>query len=327
MDRSSFVRFAAKGLLTLPFGTVAQSGDGRVRRVAFMIQGVVHNPPRPGPFLLAMRELGYVEDQNLMLVRRGAEGDNKRFPSLIRELIATAPEVIVAETTPGALAAKRATSTIPIVINNVSDPVASGLVDSLARPGGNVTGFSDYGTQLAEKQVELIRAVVPKAVRLGVLMSDNPVHPSQFEVIRAAAGRLSMSALSVRVQSFDDLDPAFSAMVAQRVDAFIQLGGAFDSTVQQADMVIALAAKARLPAIHASGYVVRRGGLMSYGPNASAAWRQVAVYVDRILKGAKPADLPVQQPTNFELFINRKTVANLGIKVPQTLELIAEFID
>ena len=329
MDRSSFVRFAATGLLTATFGAVAQSGDGRMRRVALMIQGVVPSaPPRPGPFLLTMQELGYIEHQNLVLVRRGAEGDIKRFPSLIRELIATAPEVIVAETTPGALAAKRATSTIPIVIINVSDPVGAGLVDSLARPGGNVTGLTDFGIELAEKQVELIRALVPKAVRLGVLMSDNPVHPSQLEVIRAAAGRLSLYVLAYRVASVNDLDAAFSAMVAQKVDAFIQLGGSpFDSTVQQADMLIALAAKARLPAVHTAGNVVRRGGLVSYGTNVSAAWKQVAVYVDRILKGAKPADLPVQQPTTFELLVNRKAAANLGIKIPHTLELVAEFID
>jgi len=247
---------------------------------------------------------------------------------LIGELIATNPEVIVAETTPGALAAKRATSTIPIVFVNVSDPVGSGLVDSLARPGGNVTGGTDYGLELAEKSVELVRAVVPKAARLGVLISDNPVHPSQFAAIRTAADRVSLSALSFRVASFDDLERAFSAMVAQKADAFIPLGGPpLGSTFPQVDMVIALAAKARLPAVYSVGDAVRRGGLMSYGINLSARWKQTAMYVDRILKGAKPADLPVQQPTNFELLINRKTAANLGIKIPPELKLRAEFID
>ena len=271
MDRSLFVRFAATGLLTLPFGAVAQSSDTRLRRVAVMLQGVVAplGAP-PGPLRRTMRELGYVEGQNLVIETRGAQGDNQRFPSLIGELIATEPEVIVAETTPGALAAKRATSTIPIVFFNVSDPVGSGLVDSLARPGGNVTGETDYGTELAEKSVELIRAVVPKAARLGVLMSDNPVHPSQFAVIRTAADRLSLSALSFRVASFDDLDRAFSAMVAQKVDAFIPLGGPpLNSTRQQIDMVVALAAKARLPAVYPSGNAVKQGGLMSYGINRS----------------------------------------------------------
>ena len=159
-------------------------------------------------------------------------------------------------------------------------------------------------------------------------MSDNPVHPSQFAAIRTAADRLSLSALSFRVASFDDLERAFSAMVAQKVDAFIPLGGPpLSSTFPQIDAVIALAAKARLPAVYSFRDFVKRGGLMSYGINLPAKWKQTAMYVDRILKGAKPADLPVQQPTNFELFINRKTAANLGIKIPRTLQLHAEFID
>jgi len=321
MDRSLFVRFAATGLLTLPFGAVAQSSAARMRRVAVMYQGTGQKP-----FLRQdMQELGYVEGQTLVIETRAARGDNQRFPSLIGELIATNPEVIVAETTPGALAAKRATSTIPIVFVNVSDPVGSGLVDSLARPGGNMTGGTDYGLELAEKSVELVRAVVPKAARLGVLISDNPVHPSQFAAIRTAADRVSLSALSFYVASFDDLERAFSAMVVQKVDAFIPL--AFNSTFPQVDAVIALAAKARLPAVYSVGDAVRRGGLMSYGINLSARWKQTAMYVDRILKGAKPADLPVQQPTNFELLINRKTAANLGIKIPPELKLRAEFID
>ena len=322
MDRSLFVRFAATGLLTLPFGAVAQSADARMRRVAVMVQGRGRDPW----LLHAMLELGY--GQTLVIETRAAHGDNQRFPSLIGELIATNPEVIVAETTPGALAAKRATSTIPIVFVNVSDPAGSGLVESLARPGGNVTGVADFGIELAEKSIELVRAVVPKAVRLGVLMSDNPVHPRQFEAIRTAAGRISLSALSFRVASFDDLDRAFSAMVAQKIDAFIPLGGApLSGTFPQIDAVIALAAKARLPAVYSSGDSVKRGGLMSYGLNISATWKQTAMYVDRILKGAKPADLPVQQPTSFELFINRRTAANLGIKIPHALLLRAEVID
>jgi putative ABC transport system substrate-binding protein len=159
-------------------------------------------------------------------------------------------------------------------------------------------------------------------------MSDNPVHPSQFEAIRTAADRVSLSALPFRVASIDDFDQGFSAMVAQKVDAFIPLGGApLYSTLQQIDRVIALAAKARLPAVYANEISVRRGGLMSYGVNYPAEWKQAAVYVDRILKGVRPTDLPVQQPTSFELFVNRKTAANLGIKIPQALQLSAEFID
>jgi putative ABC transport system substrate-binding protein len=326
MDRSLFVRFVATGLLTLPFDALAQSADARMRRVAVMFQG--SGLQTALLFLRAMQELGYAEGRDLVIETRAAKGDSQQFPSLIGELIATNPEVIVAETTPGALTAKRATSTIPIVIINVSDPVGSGLVHSLARPGGNVTGGTDFGSELGEKAVELVRAIVPKAARLGVLLSDNPVHHSQFEIIRTAAGRISLTALSFRVATQEDLDRAFSAMAAQKVDAFIPLGGApLNSTRQQVDMVIALAAKARLPAVYLFSDAVKQGGLMSYATSLPARWKQAAMYVDRILKGAKPADLPVQRPTDFELFINRKTAANLGIKIPQTLQLRAEFID
>ncbi len=324
MDRSRFVRFAATGLFVLPFGAASQSAEGRLRRVAVVTQA----GSAPDVFALTLEELGYVRGRSLVIEERGAGGDAARFPALIAELIATSPEVIVAETTPGALAAKRATSSIPIVIINVSDPVGSGLVATLARPGGNVTGGTDFGIELSEKSVELIRAVVPKAVRLGVLMSDNPVHTSQFAAIRNAADRISLSALSFQVASFDDLDRAFSAMAAQRVDAFIALGGSpLNSTYKQTDAVIALAAKARLPALYPSKTSVKRGGLMSYGTSWSAKWRDAALYVDRILKGARAADLPVQQPTTFELFINRMTSAKLGIKIPQVLQVQAEFFD
>ena len=324
MDRSTFVRFVATGVLTLPCGALAQSADARVRRVVVMRQGSGSQPA----FFRAMQELGYVEGRDLTIEMRGAQGDSQRFSSLIGELIATKPDVIVAETTPGALAAKRATSTIPIVIVNVSDPIGSGLVHSLARPGGNVTGGTDFGNELSEKAVELVRAIVPKAVRLGVLLSDNPVHHPQFEIIRTAASRISLSALSFRVATPDDLERGFAAMAAQKVDAFVPLGGApLNATFQQVDMVIALAAKARLPAMYLFADAVKRGGLMSYGTSLSARWKQAALYVDRILKGAKPADLPVQQPTDFELFINRKTAANLGMEIPRSLQLRAEFID
>jgi len=323
MNRSLFVRLAATQLLMLPFGAMAQRGDARVRRLAIVVQG--RGPS--GVFHRTMQELGYTEGESLLIQVRGAGGDGRRFAPLIEELIATGPEVIVAETTVAALAAKRATATIPIVFLNVSDPVGSGLVKSLARPGGNVTGGMDHGTALGEKAVELVRAIVPKAVRLGVLMSDIPVHPAQFERIRAAAERMSLSALSFSVASIDDLDRAFDEMVARKVDAFIPLGGApLNATWAQVDAVVALAAKTRLPAVYLVGDAVKRGGLMSYGTSLPARWKQAAVYVDRILKGARPADLPVWQPTTFELFINRKTFASLGLAIPPALLLQADLV-
>jgi putative ABC transport system substrate-binding protein len=323
--RSLFVRFAATSLwMSRPFAAVAQSGSGRLHRVAVVKQGAEGLRPS---FREAMQELGYVEGRNLLIETRGTKGDNQQFPSLIAELIATKPDVIVAETTVGALAAKRATSTIPIVMLNVSDPVGSGLVASLGHPGGNVTGATDHGLALADKSVDLVRAIAPSSVRLGVLMSDIPVQPSQFERIRAAADRISLSALSFRVASLEDLDRAFAAMVAQKIDAFIPLGGApLTSTWQQVDALIAMAAKARLPAVYGFSDAVIRGGLMSYATSLNARWKLAATYVDRIFKGARPADLPVRQPMTFELFINRKTAASLGLTIPPALLLQADRI-
>jgi putative ABC transport system substrate-binding protein len=169
-------------LLVVSLGTGAQ--QTKTYRIGVMLQGAPPLPPgSPTPFLLTLRDLGYVEGVNLVIDRRGAEGDASRFPDLVAELIALAPDVIVADTTPGALAAKRATATIPIVMINVTDPVATGLVASLARPGGNVTGVTDFGVEMMEKSLELIRAAIPKVTRIGVLMSNNPVHPLQLAAI------------------------------------------------------------------------------------------------------------------------------------------------
>jgi putative ABC transport system substrate-binding protein len=271
-----------------------------------------------------MQELGYIEGQNLIFETRGARGDFDRFPSLAAELLGSKPELIVAETNLGVLAAMRATTTIPIVMVNVSDPVASGLVASLSRPGGNVTGGSALWTELAGKSVELVRAVLPNAVRLAVLMREAPDPVARFEAIRTAADRFSLSTIAFRVASLRDLDPTFSRMVAQRTDAVIPL--AFESTYEQLDSVIALAANSRLPAFYSFGDAVARGALMSYGTSLSGKWKQAAMYVDRILKGAKPADLPVREPMTFELVINRRTAAHLGLTIPPALLLQADRI-
>ena len=323
--RSLFVRLAATSLWTLrPFAAVAQSRSGRMHRVAVVKQGA---EGLRTSFVEAMRELGYVEGRNLLIETRAAKGDSQRFAPLIAELIATKPDVIVVETTVGVLAAKRATSTIPIVMLNVSDPVGSGLVSSLGHPGGNVTGATDHGLALAEKSVDLVRAIAPSSARLGVLVPDGPVAPSQFERIAAAADRISLSVLSFQVASLEDLDRAFAAMVAQKVDAFIPLAGApLSSTWQQVDAVVALAAKARLPAVYGISDAVIRGGLMSYATSLDARWKLAATYVDRILRGARPAALPVRQPMTFELFINRKTAARLGLTIPPALLLQADKI-
>ena len=242
--------------------------------------------------------------------------------------MALKPDVIVADSTPAALAAMHATATIPIVMVNVSDPVAVGLVASLARPGGTITGITDFGIEMAVKQVDLLRTLVPGATRVAVLMStDNPVHPLQLREIENAAKRVGLTTLPTLIRSSEGLEQAFASMAKQKAGALIWLGGAPISTEQQRDKLVDLAAKARLPALYTDRWWIEAGGLLCYGPNDVHMWRAAAIYVDKILKGAKPADLPVQQPAEFELVINLKTAKALGITIPQSLRVQAELIE
>ena len=298
-------------------------GQTRAYRVGLLSQT---SPPTPGQaqfFRPALAELGYVEGQNLMLEVRYAEGRNERFPGLAADLVALKPDVIVADSTPAAIAVARATSTISIVIINVSDPVGSGLVDSLAHPGRNVTGSTDFGTELAVKAVDLVHVAVPKATRIAVLMSDNPVHPSQLKEIQAVAKSIRLTVLPTMARTADDLEAAVASMKEKGAGAFIYLGGAPLSTQAPIVRLNTLAANARLPSFYASRGFVTNGGLVSYGPSQAYRWKITATYVDKILKGAQPKDLPVQQPTEFELVINLKTAKALGLTIPQTLLLRA----
>lgn len=320
MERSLFVRAVAASLLAPPLGVRAQAQAGPMRRVAVMAQGRM-----PAPiFQQTLAELGFVEGRNLVIDLRAAGGDFSRFPALLQELIALKPDVIVVETTPGALAAKAATSTIPIVILNVSDPVGSGLAASVTRPGGNITGMGDQGFELTSKSVELMRELLPKATRLGVLMSENPVHPLQLRVIEDAARVFGFTVVPVRTRSIDDLENGFARLVAQKPDAAMILGGGFDGTAELRKRVAELAAKARLPAMYFARTSVIAGGLISYSDSLQAKWKTTAHNVEKILKGAKAADMPIQKPTTFELLVNLKAAQELGITVPQSLLIRAD---
>jgi putative ABC transport system substrate-binding protein len=323
MDRRTFIVSVAGGLLVVPLAGEAE--QTKVYRVGVLLQD---SPPlpgsKPGGLRMGLRDLGYIEGQTLVLEFRGAEGKNERFPRLAAELVALKPDAIVVETTPGAIAAVNATATVPIVIVNVSDPVGSRLVASLARPGGNVTGVTDFGTELAVKAVDLLHTVVPGATRIAVLMSDNPVHPSQLREIQDAANRISLTILPTKVTSTEGFEEAFASMAKQKAGALILLGGAPFSTEAQRDKLVDLAATTRLPALYPSRVYVEAGGLLGYGPNFPHMFRLAATYVDKILKGAKPADLPVQQPTEFELVINLKTAKALGLTIPSSLLLRAD---
>ena len=210
---------------------------------------------------------------------------------------------------------------------NVSDPVGVGLVASLARPGGNITGMTDFGIETAVKQVDLLRALVPGATRVAVLMSDNPVHVLQFREIEEAAKRVGLTTLPTMIRSSEGLEEAFASMAKQKAGALIWLGGAPMSAEQQLDKLVDLAAKARLPALYGDRWSVEAGGLLGYGPNHVRTWKAAAIYVDKILKGAKPANLPVQRPTEFDLVINLKTAKALGLTIPQSLLLRADVIE
>jgi len=263
VDRRAFIGALAGGLLAAPLAVKAQP---RVYRVGFLSQGSPLPPEERGFFRPALRALGYIEGQNLILEFRYAEGRNERFPRMAAEVVGLKPDVIVADSTPGAIAAKRATTVIPIVFVNVSDPVGTGLVASLARPGGNITGGTDYGAEVAEKALDLLHELVPKAPRIAVLMSDNQLHPLQLKLIEDAAKKIRLTILPTMVKTEADLDEAYASMVRQKAGAVIWLGGAPVSTPAQRDKMIALAARSKLPTLQSSRGFVEHGGLLSYAP-------------------------------------------------------------
>jgi len=270
------------------------------------------------PFAQGLSDLGWIEGQNVTIERRYAEGDNRLLPYLATELVSLQPDVIVAVGTPAARAAKTATETIPIVFARIADPVGSGLVTALGRPGGNLTGLTSQSRELAAKRLELLIAAVASAKRVGVLWDPNfPPDRPQLTEIERAAPVLNLQLLLAEVRGPDDFETALRAMAEQRADALIVLPGeVFDANSQQ---IADLTAKARLPTMFQRRELVEAGGLMSYGPDYPDMYRRAAAYVDKILKGAKPADLPVEQPTKLELVINLKTAKALGLTMPYTL--------
>ena len=321
MERRAFIGTLTGGLLAAPLAAEGQQ-VGKMYRVGFLGQS---SPPPPGSklrlgvFTKAMQDLGYIQGRNLVLEFRWAEGQNSRFPSLAAELAALKPEVIVADSTPGAIAAKRATTVIPIVMVNVSDPVGTGIVASLAKPEGNVTGTTDFGMAMAVKDVELLHDLVPKATRIAVLMSDNPVHPLQLKLVQDAAKSIGLTALPTMVKIEADLDTAFASIVRQKAGAAMWLGGAPFSTPSQRKQLIDLVTRAKMPTLYPSRTWVEEGGLMSYAPTYAETWGKAAIFVDKILRGARPVDLPIEQPTKFELVINLKTAKALGLTIPPSL--------
>ena len=309
------------GILAAPLAADAQQ-PAKIPRV-----GILRDvTPSPGPddpfpeFRQGLRELGYVEGQNIVLEYRSAEGKPERLPALAAELVRFKVDLIVAVFTPAALAAQRATSTVPIVMAPVGDPLGSGLVASLARPGGNITGVTNIFRELSPKRLQLLKEVVPKVSRVGVLVNPtNPLQVTSWTETENAAKSLGVTLQALRVEGPQDLESAFEAARKGRVGALVAL--AREGGIQQAAV---LSARARLPAISPFREFAEAGGLMAYGVNFHDLLRRAATYVDKILKGAKPADLPVEQPTRFVLVINLKTAKALGITFPQSILIRAD---
>jgi putative ABC transport system substrate-binding protein len=320
MDRRTFFSTLTGGLLVAPFAAVAQPA-GKVYRIGYLTSGFKEVPgsnPGLAPFSQSLRELGYVEGRNVTLEIRYAEGRTERFPALAAELANLKVDVLVAVSTPGALAAKQATSTIPIVMASVGEPVEVKLVDSLAHPGGNVTGLSLIAPQLAAKRLDLLKQALPKLLRVTVLWnSANQGMKARFQETQGGAQLLGVTLHSVTIQSPDDFDPLFAAMTRDRPESLLVLADTV--TVANRQRTVEFAAKNRVPAIYEARTFVESGGLMSYGVDFADHYRRTAIYVDKILKGTKPADLPVELPTKFEFVINLKTAKALGLTIPPSL--------
>jgi putative ABC transport system substrate-binding protein len=308
-------------ILGVPLGTNAQQ-PARVPRIGILTLAA-SMPPTFEAFRQGLRELGYVEGQDIALEYRFAQERADRLPALAADLVRMKVEVIVTQSTQAALAAKHATHTIPIVMAVVGDPVTAGLVASLARPGGNVTGLTLYGTELSGKRLELLKEVAPRATLVAVIR--NVTHPNAlgfFEETEAAARSLNLRLQSVEVRSPADLDAAFNAVARARPSALITL--ADNMLVDNRTRIVEFAAQSRLPGIFPEREWADAGGLMAYGPNIASNFRRAAAFVDKILKGAKPGDLPVEQPTKYELVINLKTAKALGLTMPQSILIRAD---
>jgi putative tryptophan/tyrosine transport system substrate-binding protein len=274
-------------------------------------------------FRQGLRDLGYIEGQNIRIESRWAEGHHERLAELAADLVRLEVAVMVTESTPAALAAKQATQTIPIVTAAIGNPVAAGLVASLARPGGNVTGVTTFTSELSGKRLELLKEAAPQTTLVAVLWNAvNPSNMGYLEDTKAAAQALGLPLQAVAVRTPSDFDRAFEAMASTRPSALITLPDGM--LVDNRAPIVAFAAKNQLPAIFPDREFAEAGGLMTYGPNLAANFRRAAAFVDKILKGAKPADLPVEQPMKFELIINLKTAKALGMTIPPSLLLLAD---
>jgi putative ABC transport system substrate-binding protein len=323
--RRQFVQGAGATGLALLAGCgrlPGQAPPSKVARIGWLGPGNGSDPNFEA-FRQGLREFGYVEGQNVVIEARWAAGRFERYPALAAELVGLQPDVLVTTSTPPTLAAQQATSTIPIVFTSSGDPVGLGLVASLARPGGNITGLSNLFVPLGRKRLELLKETVPSAARVaGLWNPTNPANALEWSATQEAARTLGVEAQSVAVRTTSDLASALDTILDERADALVILADpllSVTNTPQIPDFI----ARTRLPTMTTVGANVEAGGLMYYGPSLTGMCRRAAYYVDRILRGAKPAELPVEQPTTFDFAINLKTAQALGLTIPQHVLLQA----
>ena len=325
MRRREFITLLGGVAVTWPLAASAQS---KTPRIGFMGNSTAALEANlVDAFREGLREHGYEEGRNIVIEYRWADGKYERFPALVAELIAAKVEVIVTAGTPAALAMKKATTTVPLVMVAVGDPVGTGLVPSLARPGANLTGLSSVAPDLEGKRLQLLREVVPALSHVAMFINSlNPFHVSSMRQARAAAQTMGIKLQLHDIRKSEDLDDAFAAIRKERPDAVLILADRV--FLHNRERMIDLTKEQRLPNVNAYKELVEVGGLMSYGPSYEDMHKRAAIYVDKILKGAKPADLPIEQPSKFTFIVNLKAAKALGVTVPsQLLGLADELID
>jgi ABC-type uncharacterized transport system substrate-binding protein len=321
LRRREFITLLGGAAVAWPLVARAQQRE-RMRRVGVLAAHERHVPEFDG-LREQLRELGYVGGKNLLIERRYAAQGTAQLPVLAKELVDLHPDVIVAITTPATAAVKGATGSIPIVFANVGDPVGTGFVASLAHPGGNVTGQSIVAVELSAKRLELLKEMIPTASSTAIIWnSTNVAVRLGWQEAQEAATLLGMRLVSIEIRTADDIASAFDIAKQQGAQGLIVVPDPVTASHRSA--IIELAAKTRMPTMYGQREYVDDGGLMAYGPNYRAVFRRAAIYVDKILKGMQPADLPVEQPTKFELVINLKTARALGLTVPNTLLVAAD---
>ena len=314
-------------LVTLSSAFATRAQQPKVSRIGILSARSRSTPANPEPyfgaFVQGMRELGYVEGKNLAIEWRYADGKHERLPGLAAELVRMKVEVIVSHATPGTEALQRATNTIPIVMTSFSDPVGGGFAKSLARPGGNITGLSIMTVDLSTKQLELLKIMLPALSRVALVMDPGmSFHPAVLRSVQAAAQTMGIQVVPVQTGNPQEIERVFEKMAREGVNAAILAASSLYT--QQRRQIAELEVKHRVPTINPARENVEAGSLMSYGTNIADSYRRAATYVDKILKGARPGDLPIEQPTTFHLAINAKTAKVLGLRIPPELRLRAD---